>query len=157
MAKEHRRADVVYFDEPVLTKQEFIGECDINNIVERAIRTGGIVEHVAARVARYGDVSSIPDYQSALDQINRAQGMFMDLPWKVRERFANDPGKFIAFCQDPANHDEAVRLGLIQTPAKAGSVGSSPATAGKGDDSAEIAEQLEAESGASHSKPKAKK
>lgn len=44
----------------------------------------------------------------------------MDLPAKVRSRFENDPQKFLEFCSDPKNRDEAVSLGLIMSaPASA--------------------------------------
>jgi len=91
--------------------------CDINQIVKR-LRTGGVI-NVNTNTARYGDVSSVPDYQTALDVIRRAEGLFAGLPSNVRARFANDPGMMIDFLQDPANRDEGVRLGLIVAPAPA--------------------------------------
>lgn len=139
-----RDPHAIYFDEPSLTKQSFKDECDINIIIERVMRIGpDALSHLNQRMAQYGDVSSVPDYRSALDAVNRAQGMFMSLDAKVRERFGNDPAKFLDFCNDGRNYAEAVALGLIQ--AKPESVGSSPETAksvGKDD------------SGAKKSKPK---
>jgi len=55
----------------------------------------------------------VPDYQSALDLVNQAESMFMSLPAKIRERFANNPAKMVKFLQDEKNRDEAERLGLI--------------------------------------------
>lgn len=111
VSKSNRNPHAIYFDEPGVTQQNFKDECDINIILERA-RNGVPISHLNARIAQYGDVSSIPDYRSALDTVNRANGLFMELDAKVRERFANDPAKFLAFAQNPANVDEMVRLGL---------------------------------------------
>ena len=43
----------------------------------------------------------------------KAEEAFMTLPAVVRARFANDPAGIFTFLQDPANRDEAVKLGLI--------------------------------------------
>ena len=46
------------------------------------------------------------------------QKAFDALPAELRERFENDPGKFVEFCLDPKNKDEAVELGLaVPSPA----------------------------------------
>jgi phage internal scaffolding protein len=107
-----RNPTAIYFDEPVLTVQSFAAECDINNIISRAC-AGADITHVSARVAQYGDFSSVPSYREALDLVSRAEGLFMELDPKIRERFANDPARMIDFLQDPANRPEAVRLGLV--------------------------------------------
>lgn len=107
-----RNPHAIYFDEPTMTKQEFKDDCDINLIMERALR-GQVINNLNERVARWGDVSSIPDYRTSLDMVTRAQGMFMELPPSIRERFANDPAMFLDFVANDQNYDEAVRLGLI--------------------------------------------
>lgn len=98
---------------PSMTKQSFAEECDINCILERARQGMDISSAVNNRVALYGDFTSVPSYQDALDLVNRANGMFMSLDATVRERFANDPSRMIAFLQDVRNYDEAVKLGLV--------------------------------------------
>ena len=45
--------------------------------------------------------------------MNTAYGMFMELDAKQRERFENDPGKFVEFVQDDKNLDEAEELGFL--------------------------------------------
>lgn len=107
-----RVSHAIYFDDPSLTVQSFKDETDINLIVARAI-AGGDVLHVNPRVARYGDFSNVPDYQAALNLVNRAEGMFRELPANVRERFSNDPVKMVEFLQHSENYDEAVKLGLV--------------------------------------------
>lgn len=94
------------------TQQHFAAQCDVNSIVEKA-RVSGLVSHVNAKSPVYMDVSSVPDYQSALAIVDAAQATFKDLSSKVRERFANDPVQMIDFMNDKANYDECVRLGLF--------------------------------------------
>lgn len=109
---EDRIPTALYCDDDSLTVQSLKDECDINKIIARVAR-GGDVSHVESRVAKYGDFSNVPSYQEALDLVNRARGFFMDMSPEVRERFANDPGRMIAFLQDEKNYDEAVELGLV--------------------------------------------
>lgn len=96
------------------TKQSFKAECDINNIMARYQRTG-VLDFLAKHEGRYADVSGL-DFQTAQDLIVGAKAMFMDLPAKVRSKFENDPGKFLAFMDDPENTQEAIRLGLAKAP-----------------------------------------
>lgn len=96
----------------IRTQQSFRNQCDINEIVERA-RVAGFVSHVNSKPPVYGDVSTIPDYQSALGVVNTAREAFEALPSKTRERFNNDPSRMIAFISDKNNYDEAVKLGLV--------------------------------------------
>lgn len=98
---------------PSMTKQSFGEETDINSIVARFQKGQDISASVRERVAKYGDFSNVPSYQTALDFIVRSTGMFMSLDATVRERFFNDPGRMIAFLQDAKNYDEAVKLGLV--------------------------------------------
>jgi len=93
------------------TKQAFKDECDINNILDRYQKTG-IMTHVAGRPPGFGDFTGVDDYQSALNKVIEAQASFETLPSKVRARFRNDPGEFLAFVSDPRNTDELVAMGL---------------------------------------------
>lgn len=99
--------------EPSLTKQDQADACDINRIV-RQYNATGVYSHVNERAAQgmYADLSSAPDYQDALNIIARANEAFESLPASVRERFMNDPARFLDFMGDPVNQDEAIRLGL---------------------------------------------
>lgn len=137
--KAKRKPYAVYFDEPSLTMQSFKDESDINKIVAR-VRAGHDISNVAARTGQYGDFSNLPSYQDCLNTVNRATGMFNSMSANVRERFGNDVATMVAFLQDPANLDEAVKLGLVVGPAPAplgdgaskppegGAVGSTPGT-----------------------------
>lgn len=101
--------------EPSLTKQDQAEACDINRIIRQYSATG-VWSHVNERAQQgvYADLASAPDYQDALNIIARANEAFESLPASVRERFQNDPARFLDFLQDPTNVDEAIKLGLAE-------------------------------------------
>lgn len=99
------------------THQEFKDECDINFIMSRALRSG--VFPPAVNVGRYGDFSEVGDYQEALETISRAKKQFAGLSSVVRERFDNDPGKFLAWLgSDKFNLDDAHEFGILSEEAQ---------------------------------------
>ena len=101
------------------TKQEFAKECDVNRVLAHYEKTG-LLAHVNKYQAQYGDFSDIHDYHGAMTAVVEAQAAFEGLPSKIRSRFANDPGAFLEFISDPANEDEARRIGLLpRLPAEA--------------------------------------
>lgn len=111
-----RTATVVDLEkEPSLTKQEFADECDINTIMARFAKTGEIL-HVSQSSPRYGDFSSVPDYQTALHIVQDAEASFASLPSKIRDRFHNDPAEFLDFVSDPKNEAELTELGILSPP-----------------------------------------
>ena len=98
-------------DDISLTKQEFLEESDINTIVERFGILGELPSGVAAPV--YADFSEVFDFTTAMNAIAKANESFDAMPAHVRSRFDNNPAKFVDFCSDNANYDEAVKLGLV--------------------------------------------
>ena len=98
-------------DDESLAVQSERDECDINTIVRRFGLTGHLP--VGVRMPSYGDFVGVSDYQSALHAIMDADDAFLAMPAEVRTRFDNDPAKFVDFCADPANMEEAVKLGLV--------------------------------------------
>jgi len=93
------------------TKQSFKEQCDINWIMERYNKTGQLPEMIK-REGKYGDFSSAGTYQDALNVVRHAEIQFASLSSAVRERFLNDPARFLEFVNDPSNIDEMVDLGL---------------------------------------------
>lgn len=91
-------------------KQSFREECDINNIMRKYQKTGALT-WLAKHEPTFGDFTGF-DFMEAQMIVAKAKEMFADLPSSVRERFAHDPAKFLEFMEDPANVDEAVKLGL---------------------------------------------
>lgn len=114
-AGERRKRTQKVFTKPSRTVQSEAEACNINNIMRKYEKTG-IVTHVRKTNGFYGDVSEVQDYHSAANFIAVAQESFMSLPASVRERFDNDPGKFIAFVDDPKNAEELVTMGLREAP-----------------------------------------
>lgn len=102
---------------PSMTKQSFVAECDINNIVKQFSQTG-MLTHVRenAAMGQYLDLPDEIDFQSALNTVELGHRAFDSLPSKIRDRFGNDPLQFLAFLADDSNRDEAISLGLINAP-----------------------------------------
>lgn len=107
----HRTGEV--FTPPSMTKQSHVAECDINNILKQYKLTG-IVRHISAKAEQgtYADLPDNIDFQESLNVVKRSEAAFATLPAAVRSRFNNDPAQFLEFMADPANQDEAIKLGL---------------------------------------------
>lgn len=109
----------IVFIEPSLTKQAFAEEADINNIVRKYNATG--ILPAGERQLQYGDFSSGLDYAESLEAIQEAREDFQSIPSHIRNRFDNDPQKFLDFINDEENIEEAIELGLIPKPIDANS------------------------------------
>lgn len=94
--------------------QSFKDECDINNIMLNVQRSGAAA-WLAEKAGTFADVTGM-DFQTSMDLIINAQEAFDALPSHVRDRFANDPSRFLDFVHDKGNQDELVRLGLADPP-----------------------------------------
>ena len=95
-----------------ITKQSFKDQCDINRVLDRA-RTGAGLSHLANYGGMYGDFSSWDErtYEDMQAQLANAVTIFNDLPAELRSvEFQNNPGKFFAFVNDPANADRLEEL-----------------------------------------------
>lgn len=103
-------------DDVSLTQQSEKEEADINTIIRKFGLSGVLPQSV--RMPSYGDFTGVSTYQEALNQVIAAQASFMAMPADIRSRFNNDPEKFVAWCSDPANEKEAVKLGLIKAVAE---------------------------------------
>lgn len=94
-------------------KQSFVAECDINTIIKQFSVTGQITHMSAnAKNGAYMDLPDDLDFQTSMNIIREGEAAFASLPSKVRERFHNNPEEFLGFMADPANQDEAIKLGL---------------------------------------------
>lgn len=92
------------------TKQQFRDEVNVNTILRKYLKQGILPPMKGP--GSYGDFSNIEDYQGAINTVMSAQAAFMDQPSALRQKFDNDPGKFLEFVQNPANRKELVALGL---------------------------------------------
>ena len=95
------------------TEQHHKDDVKIQNILKRYDKTG-LITHVNAATARYGEFTDVNEYQEALNLVIDAQNSFDELPSDIRRRFGNDPGQFFEFATNPDNADEMVKLGLAE-------------------------------------------
>lgn len=109
---EKYRREVNYTPEgESMTEQSHVESCDIHNILKKYERTG-ILEHVNANKAFYGDVSNVPDFKQAQNTVIAITAVFNTLPAKYRDQLDNDPQKFLDFVTDPANKQTLAELGM---------------------------------------------
>lgn len=120
------------FDRPVVTdfvftgksetQQHFKEDCDVNRILERFLRTGTWTGDPAIKATRepmFGDFAeSDLDFRAAQEKLVDADRRFMALPAAIRERFGNNAVKFVEFLQDPANREEAAKMGFLKSAIK---------------------------------------
>lgn len=106
-----QRKVAIKFADVSRTKQSFKDETDINNILKQYQKTG-ILPDMIKQNPQYGDFANPMDYQESLNLVLFAQQQFASLSSHVRERFNNDPAKFLEFTSNDKNAEEMVRLGL---------------------------------------------
>lgn len=112
------------FKLPSRTKQSFKDECDINLIMARYEKTG-LLEHINRGEPQYADLSEL-DFMSAMNMVAEAREVFAALPSKLRDRFANDPARLLAFLDNEDNRAEAITLGLVPPPPAAATPPATP-------------------------------
>ena len=81
--------------EDAVTQRCFKDECDINILLAKFAVTGQLPENV--RVPQYVDFEEAFDFQSSMNVIRAAEEAFNAMPAEVRDRFQNDPGRFLEF------------------------------------------------------------
>lgn len=86
-------------------------DADINKIIAR-FEKGGTTARINAREPFYGDVSEFHGLAEAMMKVQEANELFMTYDAQLREKFENNPVKFIEFFEDEKNTDEAIKLGL---------------------------------------------
>ena len=142
-AFDRNRLQKSFKGEESRTNQSMAPDTDINNIMKRYEKTG-LLDHVNRYQGDYGDFTNVPvDYHDAMNIVRAADEMFMSLPATVRSRFENDPGKFLAFVENPENASAMVEMGLASSVknrqgegATGGSPEPSPVTPSEGGSSA---------------------
>lgn len=97
------------------TKQSFMEECDLNNIL-RQFKPHELREIMARNVALgvFEDLPDHIDYQGALNLVMEGSKAFQTLDSGMRARFDNDPAQFLEFMRNPQNQEEAIKLGLAK-------------------------------------------
>lgn len=111
---EERPAPKLKCEDETLCLQYQATETSIERLVKLANQNPAYLNAFNSgqdREPQYCDVSPI-DYQDALEVVARAQEQFYNLPNQVRVKFSN-PVEFLNWLEDPANYDEADKLGLL--------------------------------------------
>lgn len=105
-------------DDPSMTIRSLRDETDINVMMARYQKSGSFhgSTNIPSARPQFGDFSTLPDYQQAMQILLDANDSFSALPSSVRDRFANDPANMLEFLADENNKDEAIRLGLCVKP-----------------------------------------
>lgn len=108
-----RSCDIDCGDEQI-TKQSFADECDIHKILKQYQQTG-IINHISPNQPRYLDLPDNLDYQSSLNIIMEAQDAFMTLSSSVRDRYGNNPEKFLEALNDPSQREFLESVGVFES------------------------------------------
>lgn len=109
-----------------LTKQSDALESDVNQIMNRYVRSG---ELPSARQAVYGDFDDALDFYEAQNRVAAGKTAFALLPAHIRDHCKNDLGVFLDLVHDPAGRADLKALGLseLQVPETAKPVEPVPA------------------------------
>lgn len=105
------RVHGMVFEPSPFTDQSAKDEADINTIMAKYQSTGELPVLNLAE-ANWLDVSEM-EFQQHMNSVIEAQAMFAQLPSKIRDRFGNDPGAFLAFTSDAENITEIAKMGLL--------------------------------------------
>ena len=95
----------------MMTEQSHKDACDIHTIMRRYEKTG-VIDHVNARGAEYGNYVGAPDFKEAMDYIANAHSLFESVPAHIRDQFDNDAGKYLEFMTNEDNIDAIKEFGL---------------------------------------------
>lgn len=106
------KVSITFPEDSLHTKQEFADECDINVLLARYQNTGEI-PNINERAPQYLDATG-HDFQTHMDFIAGAKSLFQEMPSAIRNRFDNDPAKFLDFTSQEKNRPEMAEMGLLK-------------------------------------------
>ncbi|AXH76609.1 MAG: internal scaffolding protein [Microviridae sp.] len=98
---------------PVKAVQADRDDADINKIIAK-FQKGQNMVRINSKEPFYGDVTGFDGLADAYMKIQEAEDLFMDYDASIREKFDNDPVKFVEFLEDDKNYEEALKLGVVQ-------------------------------------------
>jgi len=88
------------------TKQEFVRETDINNIVKYPM-----LENTEALT--YADLTSPPNLREIFKSVHEVKETFAQLPSDIRKLMNNDPAQMESFIADKKNHKTLIDQGIL--------------------------------------------
>lgn len=108
--RKHGKPYEPEYERPGRTKQSFVDECDINQIMKRAQIAGGL-SHLQKYGAEYQDFAEAPtDLLEAHEHLKRGEAIFSELPPEIRREFRQNPFEFFKYVNDPANSERLNEL-----------------------------------------------
>lgn len=107
----YRKQSMSFIGAKSRTKQEFLAETDINNIIKR-YRVTGLARQLPHE-PMYGDFTNLPNYQESLNIVIRGQEAFARLPSDVRTRYDNDPAVFLAALEDEGEREYLLKQKIL--------------------------------------------
>lgn len=96
-----------------LVQQHMAAECDVNTIMKRYEQTGDL-RHVTDVAGEFGDFYDVTDFKSGTERLMAIQSLFMEIPASIRDRFNNDPAKFVEYATNEKNIEELRSMGLAE-------------------------------------------
>lgn len=109
---ETLKVTIAFPEESEYTDQAYAKEADINTIMAKYQSTGEMPQLNVA-MARYEDVTG-HDFMEHMNLVTQAKEIFQALPSTLRERFNNDPARFLDFTSNPENKPEMHKLKLLR-------------------------------------------
>lgn len=94
------------------TVQSDADSTDINKIVARFARDG-ILPIGQSREGLFIDVTRVPDFRGALEQVRHASEYFQTLPAESRAIFRNDPAEFMDAIKDNSRLEDLIKAGVV--------------------------------------------
>ena len=118
MTKKRKRkvAPTVFGESDKAAKQSFKTQCDINSIIDKAMRTG-VLSHVNKHAEFYADMTDF-DYEEAQNEIARTNSAFYELPAELRSEFNNNPGAFRTYVSQATPEEIVKRLPELAEPGR---------------------------------------
>lgn len=98
-----------------MTKQADVERSEIQLLLKKYDKSF-LIQQSQAITNQYSDVAIGFDLQDAYNKIRGVESMFMELPSAIRNRFDNNPAKFVDFCENPDNIDDMVLMNLANPP-----------------------------------------
>ena len=111
---EVRKKTATMNKKPSLTKQNLAENLDVNNIIKKYNKAGVRLDMMQFEGV-YGEFNSM-EYRDAVEMVDKADELFLNVPSKVRAEFDNDPGRFIDFATNPDNLQQMRDWGLAHPP-----------------------------------------
>lgn len=100
-----------------VTKQSFAAECDINRIVDKfpVVDDTAVLDNMPMEL--FGNIVTPNEMTGAVEVVNLVNKQMMSLPAKLRDKFGNDPIKFLEFLEKPGSLDYLKKEGYINEQA----------------------------------------